>query len=36
MLVKGRHVVSTIRALPMQLLKGMLFLLRVMLLTIGF
>ena len=36
MLVKGRHVVSAIRVLPMQLLNGMLFFLTVLLLTIGF
>jgi|GEM_PF-5045896 len=36
MLVKGRHVVSAIRVLPMQLLNGMLFFFTVLLLTIGF
>jgi hypothetical protein len=36
MLVKGRYLVSAIRVLPMQLLNGMLFLLGVILLTIGF
>jgi hypothetical protein len=36
MLVKGRHVVSAIRVLPMQLLNAMLFFLTVLLLTIGF
>jgi len=36
MLVKGRHVVSAIRVLPMHLLNGMLFFLTVSLLTIGF
>jgi hypothetical protein len=36
MLVKGRHVVSAKRVLPMQLLNGMLFFLTVSLLTIGF
>jgi hypothetical protein len=36
MLVKGRHVVSAIRVLPMHLLNGMLFFLTVLLLTIGF
>jgi hypothetical protein len=36
MLVKGRHVVSAIRVLPMQLFNGMLFFLTVLLLTIGF
>ena len=35
-LIKGRHVVSAIRVLPMQLLNGMLFFLTVLLLTIGF
>jgi hypothetical protein len=35
-LVKGQHVVSAIRVLPMQLLNGMLFFLTVLLLTIGF
>jgi hypothetical protein len=35
MLVKGRHLVSAIRVLRMQLLNGMLFLLTVLLLTIG-
>jgi hypothetical protein len=36
MLVKGRHVVSAVCVLPMQLLNGMLFFLTVLLLTIGF
>jgi hypothetical protein len=36
MLVKGQHVVSAMRVLPMQLLNGMLFFLTVSLLTIGF
>jgi hypothetical protein len=36
MLVKGRHVVSAKRVLPMQLLNGMLFLLTIILLTVGF
>ena len=36
MLVKGRHVVSAVRVLPMQLLNGMLFLLTGLLPTIGF
>jgi hypothetical protein len=36
MLVKGRHVVSAIRVLPMHLLNGMLFFFTVSLLTIGF
>jgi hypothetical protein len=36
MLVKGCHVVSAIRVLPMHLLNGMLFFLTVLLLTIGF
>ena len=36
MLVKGRYLVSAIRVLPMHLLNGMLFLLTVSLLTIGF
>jgi len=36
MLVKGRYLVSAIRVLPMQLLNGMLFLLTVLVLTIGF
>jgi hypothetical protein len=34
-LVKGRHVVSAIRVLPMQLLNGMLLFLTALLLTIG-
>ena len=36
MLVRGRHVVSAVRVLPLQLLSGMLFFLSVLLLTIGF
>jgi hypothetical protein len=36
MLVKGRHVVSANRVLPMHLLNGMLFFLTVSLLTLGF
>ena len=36
MLVEGRYLISAIRVLPMQLLKGMLFLLSVSPLTIGF
>jgi hypothetical protein len=36
LLVKGRHVVSAIRVVPMQLLNGVLFFLTVFLLTIGF
>ena len=35
-MVRGRHMVSAIRVLPMQLLNGMLFFLTVLLLTIGF
>lgn len=36
MLVKGRHAVSATRVLPMQILNGMVFLLTLLLLTIGF
>jgi hypothetical protein len=36
MLVNGRHIISTIRVPPMQLLNGMLFFLTVQLLAVGF
>jgi hypothetical protein len=36
LLVKGQHVVSAMRVLPMQVLNGMLFFVAVILLTIGF
>ena len=36
MLVKGRYLVSAIRVLPMQFLNGILFLVTVLLLTLGF
>lgn len=36
MLVRGRYVVSAMRVLPMQFLNGMVFLLTLLLLTIGF